>query len=102
MSTFTEKWRLAAADWLDLQDAADLLTGSKNDVLAEITSRSEGNSHAEKDRNARCSQEWRDFRTKMTTADSAARRAKLRVQYAKMEREDHMNAEANKRAEMRL
>jgi len=101
-SHFTERWRLAAAEWLDLQDAADFLEGSKNDVLAEIVSRSPGSSHAEKDRNARISDEWGEHRRKIIEASAAARRAKLRVTYAKMQREDHMNGEANRRAESRL
>lgn len=99
---YTERWRLAAAEWLDKQDAADLLTETKNDVLAEITSRSDGKSHAEKERNARSSAEWREFREAMVKAQAEARRAKFRVQYAKMQREDWLNGAANKRAEMRL
>ena len=101
-SDFTERWRLAAKEWLDLQDAADFLDGSKNDTLAEIVSRSPGNSHAEKERNARISDEWKEHRRKIIEANAAARRAKLRVQFAKMQREDHLNGEANRRAEMKL
>lgn len=101
-ANFTERWRLAAAEWLDLQDAADVLTGAKNDTLAEITSRTEGSSHAEKDRKARMSSEWKEYRTEMIAAESKARRAKFRLMFAKMQREDHLNGEANRRAEMKL
>lgn len=102
MTDHTERWRLAAAEWLDLQDAADLLVEAKNDVMAEITSKQAGTSHAEKERNARISPEWAAYRAKMIQAQSEARRAKLRLTYAKMKRDDWMNAEANKRAEMRI
>ena len=94
-----EKWRIAAAEWLDLQEAADILRETKNDVLAEITSSQPGNSHAEKDRNARMSRQWKEFRDKMLKAESAARRAKLRVKYADMVFDARRTEQANARAE---
>lgn len=99
---YTERWRLAAAEWLDLQDAADLLRETKNDVFAEIVARSLGSTNAEKERNARLNVEWQEFRTALVKAEAEARRAKFRVTYAKMKREDWLNGSANKRAEMRL
>jgi hypothetical protein len=38
MNELVEKWRIRAAEWLDLQEAADILTETKNDVFAEIKS----------------------------------------------------------------
>lgn len=102
MSELTERWRLAAAEWLDAQDAADLLSDSKADVFAEMSSKASGATNAEKERNARTSPEWRDYRTRMTEANSHARRLKMRLTFAKMQREDWLNGEANKRAEMKL
>ena len=94
-----EKWRVAASEWLDLQEAADILRETKNDVLAEITSRQPGNSHAEKDRNARISDEWKTFRTNMLEAEAKARRSKLRVKYADMCFDAKRSENANARAE---
>lgn len=95
-----EKWRIAASEWLDLQEAADLLRETKNDVLAEIVSGQEGSSHAEKERRARISQDWKDHRNKMIEAESKARRAKMRVKYADMMFEAKRTENANARAEL--
>lgn len=95
-----EKWRVAASEWLDLQEAADILRETKNDVLAEIVSIQPGSSHAEKDRNARISAEWKDHRNKMLDAEAKARRAKLRVKYADMMFEAKRTENANARAEL--
>lgn len=94
-----EAWRVAAAEWLDLQEAADILRETKNDVLAEITHRQDGSSHAERDRRARLSHEWKDHRTKMLEAEAKARRAKLRVKYQDMKFNAERTANANARAE---
>lgn len=99
---FTEKWRLAAGEWLDAQDAADLLNDAKHDTLAEIASRMDGSSQAAKVESARKTEEWLSFRSQMTAANTKARRLKFRVTFAKMQREDHLNGEANRRAEMKL
>lgn len=94
-----EKWRIAAAEWLDLQEAADILRETKNDVLAEITDNQDGSSHAEKDRRARLSKDWRDHRSNMLTAEAKARRAKMRVKYQDMKFNAERTANANARAE---
>ena len=99
MDDLVEKWRLAAADWLDLQEAADLLRETKNDVFAEITAGSEGASNAEKERNARLSQEWKTYRDKMLRAEADARRAKFRVTYADKQFDAARTAAANARSE---
>lgn len=95
-----EKWRLQAAEWLDLQEAADILRECKNDVFAEITHKQEGASNAEKERNARRSPEWTGHRTKMVEAESKARRAKLRLKYQNMMFQAWVSESANARAEM--
>lgn len=84
MSEHVEKWRLRMAEWLDLQKAADILRETKNDVFAQIASSMPGKSNAEKERNARCSTEWEDFRNKMIEAEDVARRARMRVKYEQM------------------
>lgn len=95
-----EKWRIAAAEWLDLKEASELLRETKNDVLAEITSRQDGNSHADNDRRARISQEWKDHRNKMLLAESDERRSKMRLKYADMCFEAKRSENANARAEL--
>lgn len=99
MSERVEKWRLAAAEWLDAQEAADILRESKNDVLAEIVSDMDGNSHAERDRLARISDRWKEYREKMVKAEAYARRLRFRVKYEQMIFDAWRTEAANNRTE---
>ena len=101
MNERVEKWRLAAADWLDAQQAADLLRETKNDVFAEIKSKQPGASEAERDRMARISDEWQNFRNKMIEAEGHARRLKMRVRYEQMVFDAWRTEAANSRNERR-
>lgn len=101
MSERVEKWRLAAAEWLDAQQAADLLRETKNDVFAQIKSAQIGASEAERDRMARISDEWQDFRNKMIDAEGHARRLRLRVKYEQMVFDAWRTEAANSRNEQR-
>ena len=94
-----EKWRLAAAEWLDAQEAADILRECKNDTFAEIKSGIDAKTEAERDRLARVSSEWRDYRKKMLDAEAHARRLKLRVKYADMVFDAKRTEAANARSE---
>lgn len=99
MSEIVERWRLECKEWLDLQSAADLLRETKNDVLSQIISRQDGKSHAEKDRRARCSADWHDFRNQMIDAEDKARRAKMRMKYHQMQFDAWRSHNANARQE---
>lgn len=99
MTEQVEKWRLRAADWLDKQQAADLLRETKNDVFAQIKSRQDGKSEAERDRMARQDEEWTGFRDKMVEAESEARRARMRMKYEEMMFDAWRTQAANDRRE---
>jgi hypothetical protein len=99
MTDLVEQWRLAAAEWLDLQDAADLLRETKNDVFAEIMSDMNCKTVAEADRTARCTERWQDFRNQMLDAEKKARRAKMRVRYVQMKFDSWRTENANARTE---
>lgn len=94
-----EKWRIASAEWLDLQDAADILRETKNDVFAEIASAMDANTNAEKERMARLSTRWREFRDELVKAEAKARRSKMRVKYADMKWNSLRSMNANARTE---
>jgi hypothetical protein len=94
-----EKWRIAAAEWLDLQEAADMLRETKNDVLAEIISGIDGKSYAERERLARTSHDWKAHVKKIIEAEAKARRSKMRVKYADMVWNSERTESANARSE---
>lgn len=99
MSEQVERWRLRAAEWLDAQEAADLLRETKNDVFAEIKSKQNGSSEAERDRMARTSTDWRDFRDSMIKAEGHARRLRMRMKYEEMMFDAWRTQAANDRQE---
>lgn len=99
MSAEVERWRLRAAEWLDAQEAADLLRETKNDVFAEIKSRQDGSSEAERDRLARTSKDWTEFRNAMIEAESKARRLRMRMKYEEMMFDAWRTQAANDRQE---
>ena len=101
MSEIVERWRLRAAEWLDAQEAADLLRDTKNDVFAEIKSKMDGKSEAEKDRLARISDEWIEFRSSMIEAESLARRLRMRMKYEQMMFDAWRTEAANNRQELK-
>lgn len=101
MTEHVEAWRIAAAEWLDAQEAADLLRETKADVFAEIKSGIDAKSEAERDRLARISNDWKDHRTEMLKAEAHARRLKLRVKYAEMQFDSWRTQAANNRIERR-
>ena len=100
MTEAVERWRLRVAEWLDLQQAADLLRETKNDVFAQIASQQGGASNAEKERLARQDPEWIAHRNKMLEAEDKARRARMRIKYEEMQFEAWRTEAANARREM--
>ena len=95
-----EKWRIACAEWLDLQEAADLLTDTKKETFAEIASKIDAKSEAEKSRLALLSQDWKQHNRAIIEANSKARRAKMREKYADTRFAAVRSMNANARAEL--
>lgn len=99
MSELVEKWRVAAQEWREAKDAASILRETKNDVLAEIKSKINASSEAERDRQARVSTDWLTHRTKMLEAESKERRLSLTVKYRQMQFDAWRTEAANARQE---
>lgn len=96
------EWEGYVSDWLDKQEQADILREAKNDRLAEVVTKQNGGSHAERDRQARISNEWKDFRTGMVEAENIARRAKFRMKRAEYMIQAVQDANASQRKEMKM
>lgn len=99
MSELVERWRLRCSEWLDKEQAAQLLRETKNDVFAEIASKSDGSTNAERERNARISPQWIKHRNAMLEAEHEARKARMRMKYEEMQFEAWRTAQANDRRE---
>lgn len=99
MSEHVERWRLRVDEWLDLQKAANLLREVKNDVFADISHKAEGKTNAEKERNARRSTGWREFRDSMIHAEDKATRARMNMKFEEMQFQAWQTKSANERKE---
>lgn len=70
--------------YADKQSTAKALADRKNDRFAEVVHRSEGSTNAEKERNARLSQEWDFIREELIAAEKAALKAKIDLDVCKV------------------
>ena len=87
-------------EWLKAKEVAAQLRERKNDMLAEYTDEAEGKSHAEKERNARTSQKWKDYVSAMLAAEHEERLAKGRVGHVQMKFDALRSMGAAQRANM--
>ncbi len=99
MTELVEKYRLACAEWLDKQKAADILEDTKKIVFAEICSGIDASSEAAKSRLAMISQDWKDHTAKTSEANHEARRARMIVRLRQMEFDAWRTEAANSRNE---
>ena len=99
MTEHVEKFRLACADWLDKQKAADVLNDTRKITFAEIASGIEAPSEAAKSRLAMISQDWKEHTKKTTEANHEARRANMVVKLRQMEFDAWRTEAANARKE---
>lgn len=98
----SEQFRVAAKEWVQLDNAARMLEETKTAVLSQKM-KAKGDvpaAHAERD--VKASPEWHDWIKGMVEARTAANLAKVKLDYVRMKASEHMSAEANKRAEMKL
>lgn len=73
----------------------------KNDVLADLTNKAEGESNAEKERNARLSPEWQVFRQSLIDAKAEALKKKIEYDVAIRTWETIRSIMSSKNAERR-
>lgn len=100
--SWSERFRLVAKKWNELDAAASLLEELKSSVLSQWMLK-KGDvpvSHAE--RAVKASDEWVEYITKMVAAREAANLAKAEMEFVKMKQMEQQSAEASRRAEMRL
>lgn len=98
----SEQFRLAAKEWVDLDNAARLMEETKSAVLSEMML-AKGDvpvSHAERD--VKASKEWKEFVERIVTARTDANSKKMHLEYIRMRHSEQQSFEASKRAEMRL
>ena len=102
----SEQYRLAAKEWCGLDSAANLLEESKSAVLSQMINSQFKIDHKialnRAETNAKASEEWKEYITKMVKAREEANLAKSRVKWLEMRHREEQSAEASARAESRL
>ena len=70
-------------EYADLQAKANIIIDRKDDFLAAITQKTDGSSHAEKERNARLIPEWATYQHGLSEAKNEALKSKIKYDTAK-------------------
>ena len=94
----SERFRLAALEWAELDNAARMLEEGKTTYLAQQKTKlgDMPDSHAES------SKEWSDYIKSIVRAKTAANKARIEMDYLKMRMQEWIAAEANSRVERKL
>src|SRR3546814_417945 len=98
----SEQFRIAALEWADLDNAARMLDEGKTTYLAQQKALLGDipDSHAEKQ--VKASEPWASYIKTMVRAKTQANKARIEVDYLKMQSQEQASAEAHARAERRL
>lgn len=98
----SERFRLAALEWADLDAAARMLEECKSAFLSQrkVLLGDVPDSRAETA--VKASDAWTEYLRDMVNARSAANRARVEVDYLKMQFSERQSAEASARAERRM
>lgn len=98
----SERFRLAAIEWADLDNAARMLDEGKTTYLAQQKSLLGDipDSHAEKQ--VKASPQWADYIKNMVRSKTAANKARVEVDYIKMKFQEWISADANARSERKM
>lgn len=98
----SERFRLAAISWADLDSAARMLDEGKTTYLAQQKALLGDipDSHAEK--KVKASEQWADYIKSMVRAKTAANKARVEVDYIKMKFQEWISADANARSERKM
>lgn len=100
--SFSESYRIAAKDWVELDGAARMLEETKSAVLAQRMKALGDMPAAHSEREVKASPEWNEFVRVMVESRTKANLAKVKLEYIRMKAIEQQSANANRRAEMRL
>lgn len=89
-------------DWCDKDNAARLLEETKSAVFAQRCAVLGDIPVNRAEQIVKASPDWHDYVVKIVQAKTAANIARANLEYARVRKDEFMNAEANHRAEARL
>lgn len=98
----SEKYRLQALEWVELDSAARMLEEGKSAFIAQQINLLGDISHAKADRIVRSSKAYSDYIKKMVQTKTIANRQKVELEFLKMQHMERTSEEANARSERKL
>ncbi len=101
-NTVSERYRLAALDWVATDAAARMLDEGKSAYIAQQINKLGDMAHAKAERIVKSSPEYADYIKKMVNAKTAANRQRVECDFLKMRHMERTSEEANARSERKL
>jgi len=98
---WSEKYRLAAVEWVDKEAAASILEETKSAFLAKLMLEQGDVPVSRAEMQVKASAEWSDFILKKERARKAANLAKVKCEYLRMKFQEWNSHEATARVERR-
>lgn len=98
----SEIWKEAADDWVDKDGAARMLEETKSLRFAQKTAALGDIPVNRAEQTIKASRDWWDEVTNIVNSRTEANKAKVLAESIKMRHSEHMNEDANHRAESRL
>ena len=99
---FSERFRLAAEDWVDKEYAASLLEETKSSVMAQKQTALGDIPVNRAEQIVKASADWRAYLDGIVAARREANKAKVIMEYEKLRFYENQSREANVRSEMKL
>ena len=102
MAAISERYRVAAKEWVDLDHAARLMEETKSAVLSQKMASLGDMPVSKAELFVKASPEWHEFVTKLVDARTAANLKKVEVEWIKMRFSEQQSREATERAERKM
>jgi len=99
---WSEKYRLAAKKWTELDSAASLLENLRSANLSQLMLSNHTESVSKAEMLARASPKWTEYNEAMVEARRKANLAKAEEQWVRMKHAEQQSEEATARAERRM
>lgn len=101
-SPISERYRITAKEWVELDHAARLMEETKSAVLSQKMASLGDMPVSKAELAVKASTEWHDFVTELVNARTAANYKKVELEWIRMRFSEQQSKEATERAERKL
>lgn len=101
-NSISERYRIAAKEWVELDHAARLLEESKSAVLSQKMAALGDMPVSKAELQVKASNEWHEYIKAMVDAKTSANLKKVEIEWLRMRFSEQQSREATERAERRL